>query len=58
MRDAIKYLHAVIEKKRCVPFRRFNGGVGRYVEVYLNPYYYLIEPLKLRSSSTLRVAGL
>jgi large subunit ribosomal protein L17e len=29
VRDAIKYLHAVIEKKRCVPFRRFNGGVGR-----------------------------
>ena len=29
VRDAIKYLHAVLEKKRCVPFRRFNGKVGR-----------------------------
>lgn len=29
VRDAIKYLHAVIEKQRCIPFRRFNGGVGR-----------------------------
>ncbi|ANQ09881.1 60S ribosomal protein L17 [Plasmodium coatneyi] len=27
--DAKKYLNDVIEKKRCVPFRRYNGGVGR-----------------------------
>lgn len=27
--EAKKYLNAVIEKKRCVPFRRYNGGVGR-----------------------------
>lgn len=29
MKEAIKYLHAVIEKTRCIPFRRFNGKVGR-----------------------------
>ncbi|SOV18290.1 60S ribosomal protein L17, putative [Plasmodium sp. gorilla clade G2] len=27
--EAKKYLNDVIEKKRCVPFRKFNGGVGR-----------------------------
>jgi large subunit ribosomal protein L17e len=26
---ARKYLEAVIEKKRCIVFRRFCGGVGR-----------------------------
>ncbi|KAJ9067244.1 60S ribosomal protein L17 [Entomophthora muscae] len=26
---AVKYLDDVIEHKRCVPFRRFHGGVGR-----------------------------
>ena len=26
---AQKYLNDVIEKKQCVPFKRFNGGVGR-----------------------------
>lgn len=26
---ALAYLQAVIEHKRCVPFLRFNGGVGR-----------------------------
>lgn len=26
---AQKFLDDVIEKKQCVPFRRFNGGVGR-----------------------------
>ena len=29
LRRAQRYLKAVIEKKECVPFRRFNGGVGR-----------------------------
>eukprot|EP00403_Amphidinium_massartii_P000642 CAMPEP_0178378220 /NCGR_PEP_ID=MMETSP0689_2-20121128/4317_1 /TAXON_ID=160604 /ORGANISM="Amphidinium massartii, Strain CS-259" /LENGTH=184 /DNA_ID=CAMNT_0019998289 /DNA_START=1285 /DNA_END=1839 /DNA_ORIENTATION=+ len=29
VQDAKKYLHAVLEKKRCIPFRRFTGGVGR-----------------------------
>lgn len=29
LRKAQKYLEDVIEHKRCVPFRRFNGGVGR-----------------------------
>ncbi|KEG05079.1 60S ribosomal protein L17, putative [Plasmodium vinckei vinckei] len=27
--EAKKYLNAVIDKKRCIPFRRYNGGVGR-----------------------------
>uniref|UniRef100_UPI00358F7A6C large ribosomal subunit protein uL22 n=1 Tax=Myxine glutinosa TaxID=7769 RepID=UPI00358F7A6C len=29
IRKAIKFLKAVIVKKQCVPFRRYNGGVGR-----------------------------
>lgn len=27
--DAIRFLKDVINKKTCIPFRRFNGGVGR-----------------------------
>lgn len=26
---ALEYLEAVKDKKRCIPFRRFSGGVGR-----------------------------
>lgn len=29
LRRAQRYLKAVQEKKECVPFLRFNGGVGR-----------------------------
>jgi len=29
LRRAIRFLKNVIEKKECVPFRRYNGGVGR-----------------------------
>ncbi|XP_037731395.1 60S ribosomal protein L17-like [Drosophila subpulchrella] len=29
LRHAQRYLKAVIDQKECVPFRRFNGGVGR-----------------------------
>jgi large subunit ribosomal protein L17e len=29
LRRAQKYLKNVVEHKECVPFRRFNGGVGR-----------------------------
>merc|ERR1719281_477157 len=29
MMAAKKYLEAVLEKKQCIPFRRFIGGVGR-----------------------------
>ncbi|XP_047096919.1 60S ribosomal protein L17-like [Schistocerca piceifrons] len=29
LRRAVKYLNNVVEKKECVPFRRFNVGVGR-----------------------------
>jgi len=29
LKKAQKYLNAVMEHKRCIPFRRFNGGVGR-----------------------------
>ena len=29
LKKAQKYLEDVKEKKQCVPFRRFNGGVGR-----------------------------
>merc|ERR1712141_495055 len=29
LRRAVSYLKNVTEQKECVPFRRFNGGVGR-----------------------------
>lgn len=29
MNKAYAYLKNVTEKKQCIPFRRFNGGVGR-----------------------------
>lgn len=29
LKRAVAYLKNVIEHKECVPFRRFNGGVGR-----------------------------
>lgn len=29
IRRATQYLKDVIDKKRCVPFRRFNSGIGR-----------------------------
>jgi len=29
LKKAKRYLKAVLEHKRCIPFRRFNGGVGR-----------------------------
>ena len=33
LRKAIRYLTDVTEKKQIVPFRRFNGGVGRKAQV-------------------------
>lgn len=29
LKKAYAYLGNVAEKKQCIPFRRFNGGVGR-----------------------------
>ncbi|MRA94221.1 50S ribosomal protein L22, partial [Bacillus thuringiensis] len=29
LRRAVSYLKNVIAEKECVPFRRYNGGVGR-----------------------------
>lgn len=29
LRRAVRYLKNVVDHKECVPFRRFNGGVGR-----------------------------
>lgn len=31
---AIKYMEAVLEKKRVIPFRRFNDGVGRCAQIH------------------------
>ena len=33
IRKAIRYLKDVIAKKQIVPFRRYNGGVGRKAQV-------------------------
>ncbi|XP_013381730.1 60S ribosomal protein L17 [Lingula anatina] len=32
LRRAIRYLKNVVEKKEIIPFRRFNGGVGRHAQ--------------------------
>eukprot|EP00409_Alexandrium_fundyense_P006969 CAMPEP_0195041912 /NCGR_PEP_ID=MMETSP0347-20130606/1581_1 /TAXON_ID=2932 /ORGANISM="Alexandrium fundyense, Strain CCMP1719" /LENGTH=53 /DNA_ID=CAMNT_0040069047 /DNA_START=1 /DNA_END=158 /DNA_ORIENTATION=+ len=29
LRDAQQYLEDVCEKRRCVPFRKYTGGIGR-----------------------------
>lgn len=33
LKKALRYLRDVINKKQIVPFRRFNGGVGRKAQV-------------------------
>lgn len=33
IRKATKYLKDVVVKRQCVPFRRYNGGVGRCAQV-------------------------
>lgn len=33
IRKATKYLKDVVVKHQCVPFRRYNGGVGRCAQV-------------------------
>lgn len=33
IRKANKYLRDVVVKRQCVPFRRYNGGVGRCAQV-------------------------
>ena len=35
LRRAVKYLKNVMELKEIVPFKRFNGGVGRKAQVNL-----------------------
>lgn len=39
LRRAVQYLKNVKDKKECVPFRRFNGGVGRCAQVWNNQLY-------------------
>ena len=33
LRRAVSYLKNVMAEKECVPFRRYNGGVGRCAQV-------------------------
>lgn len=33
LRRAVRFLKNVVDKQECVPFRRFNGGVGRCAQV-------------------------
>lgn len=37
LRKAVRYLKDVIEKKQIVPFKRYNGGVGRKAQVGIVP---------------------
>lgn len=38
IRKATKYLKDVVVKRQCVPFRRYNGGVGRCAQVSVAMY--------------------
>ena len=49
LRKAIRYLTDVTEKKQIVPFRRFNGGVGRKAQVGM--YAHIIEVTLLKRLS-------
>lgn len=54
LRRAVRYLKNVIEKKECVPFRRFNGGVGRCAQVstfffFKNKSFWLVNTLVFSS---------
>ena len=33
LKKALRYLRDVMNKKQIIPFRRFNGGVGRKAQV-------------------------
>ena len=48
IRKANRYLKDVIAKKQIIPFRRFNGGVGRKAQVNFDPFFgkflYKIKP--------------
>ena len=35
LKKAIRYLDDVVAKKQIVPFRRYNGGIGRKAQVSL-----------------------
>ena len=42
LRRAVSFLKNVVDKKECVPFRRFNGGVGRCAQVVIRKI--LVDP--------------
>lgn len=45
LRRAVRFLKNVIDKKECVPFRRFNGGVGRCAQVNMYSVYVIMYSL-------------
>lgn len=45
LRRAVQYLKNVKDKKECVPFRRFNGGVGRCAQVQITHVLQIINRL-------------
>lgn len=47
LRRAVQYLKNVKEKKECVPFRRFNGGVGRCAQVRTRVLAFRLYPMDL-----------
>ena len=44
LRRAIAFLKNVIKKTECVPFRRYNGGVGRCAQVGCLALHFLPVP--------------
>jgi large subunit ribosomal protein L17e len=38
LRRAQRYLNDVVNHKDCIPFRRFNGGVGRSTHAKMHPH--------------------
>ena len=47
LRRAVKYLKNVMEHKEIIPFKRFNGGVGRKAQVCVFLGFFLIYLKKI-----------
>ena len=46
IRKATKYLKDVTLQKQCVPFRRYNGGVGRCAQVRIHSCHFKRQIVK------------
>lgn len=56
IRKANKYLRDVVVKHQCVPFRRYNGGVGRCAQVGFTVLYACSE-FSLEKAAVMTILG-